>query len=250
MENVEQPIQPSSPEYRLYDPVSVALATFFGSPVMGGILMALNFRKLGQRGNAIIAVCIGIAVTGLIILLGAVLPHGALVGLTAGVVISARILAKSTQGPALDHHLGQGGQHASRWSAVGLGIVGAVMIIGLGVGGGLMYDLASRGPRVVIGSKDEIYYSGKATEAEARSLGASLQSIGYMTDQGVTVLLSKGSDGTIVSFVVKDEAWNQPDMISNFENLAQEIGGSVGGLSIKIRLVDSELEPRKELPVQ
>ncbi|MBO0722199.1 MAG: hypothetical protein J2P41_15345, partial [Blastocatellia bacterium] len=103
--------------------------------------MALNFRKLGKRGNAIIAVCVGIVVTGLIISLGDLLPHGALVGLIPGAVISAKILAKSTQGPAFDHHLGQGGQQASRWSAVGLGIVGAVVIIGLGVGGGLIYEL-------------------------------------------------------------------------------------------------------------
>jgi hypothetical protein len=66
----EGTLQRPTPAYTLFDASAVAVATFFGTPVVGCSLMALNYRRLGQARNAATTLILGIAVTGLAILLG------------------------------------------------------------------------------------------------------------------------------------------------------------------------------------
>jgi len=92
---------------------------------------------------------------------------------------------------------------------------------------------------VTIGTKDQVQYSGTATYAEAIALGNALKADGYFQDRGVTVLLSKGSSGTIISYVVQDGVWNKPDMVSGFETVTRDVASTVGGLPVEMRLVNS-----------
>ena len=47
--------QYTPPAYRLYDVGAVALAAFLGSPLAGTVLIASNYRKLGQGGSGFLA---------------------------------------------------------------------------------------------------------------------------------------------------------------------------------------------------
>jgi hypothetical protein len=53
--------QYAPPAYRLYNWGAVALATLIGGPLAGTILMAGNFRKLGQGNNSIPTLLLGAA---------------------------------------------------------------------------------------------------------------------------------------------------------------------------------------------
>lgn len=103
--------------------------------------------------------------------------------------------------------------------------------------------------RVVVGSKDEVYYFGSATEADAANLGRALQSAGFLADRGASVGLSKG-DGTGISFVLDDGAWERKDAVAGFERLVRQAAPSVGGLPIKLRLLNPRMEPKKEWTVR
>jgi hypothetical protein len=105
-------------------------------------------------------------------------------------------------------------------------------------------------PPVTIGAKDEIIYSDAATDMEAKSLGLALQTEGYLQDRGVTVLLSKGAGGTVISFPVKDGTWDEPDSVSAFERIGRAVAPSVGGPPIKVRLLNTELQSKKEIPIK
>jgi hypothetical protein len=61
------------------------------------------------------------------------------------------------------------------------------------------------------------------------------------------VLLSKGREGTVVSFMVAPVAWTEPANEQVFRKLGQEIAPSVGGLPLTIRLVDGSFRTRKEI---
>lgn len=95
--------------------------------------------------------------------------------------------------------------------------------------------------KVRIGSRDEIYYLGSATEADAQALGQALRAAGYLQDQGVSVSVSKG-DGTAIGFVVNEGVWRQPDAVAGFERLARRVAPSVGGLPLQIRLLSPQME--------
>lgn len=99
-----------------------------------------------------------------------------------------------------------------------------------------------------VGSRDAVYYFGSATEAEARTLGQALQAQGYLRDLGASVVLSKG-DGTAIGFVVNDGVWDQPQAVAGFEQLVRAVAPSVGGLPVRLRLLNSEMEPKKTLSV-
>ncbi len=244
----EQVSPPPIPAYTLFDSGSVTLATFFGSPIAGTILMAVNYRRLGKEINAAVAFLTGLAVTILAILCGNLIPPSASGALAIGLLVAMRSSAQALQGPAVQQHVSQGGKLGSRWAAFGIGVavlVAIAAVIFVAVVGLQVASISSS--KVTIGTNDVVYYSGSATKEDAQVLGEKLKNIGYFTDKGVNVLLSKDKGDTVVSFVVKEGAWNQPEMISAFEEIGRQIAPSIGGFPIKVRLVDSQRETKKEL---
>jgi DTW domain-containing protein YfiP len=103
--------------------------------------------------------------------------------------------------------------------------------------------------RVVFGSKDEIFYLGSATTADANALGQKFKENGFFTDRGASVMLSKGDGVTTMSFVVADGTWDQADKVAAFETIARGCAGAVGGLPIKVRLTNSNVIVKKEVTV-
>ncbi|MGA3212066.1 MAG: hypothetical protein ABSD20_12240 [Terriglobales bacterium] len=93
---------------------------------------------------------------------------------------------------------------------------------------------------VTIGTKDQVIYSGTATQAQATALGNELKTEGYFQDRGVTVELNIGANGTTISFVVGDGVWNQKGMMGQFEELGREVASTVGGLPVTVQLMDTQ----------
>ena len=235
------------PTYTLFDSTSVAIATALGSPVAGTGLMAFNYQRLGKKNNAIAALAIGVAVTGLAIAFGNRIPASATTGVAVGLVAATKSLAKSLQGATVEAHVSRGGPLGSRWAAAGLGLVLMVLIIGGAVL--VAFPFASLSSKVTIGSKDEVFYSGSATKQDALAFGQALKDAGYFQDRGISATISKGRDGTAVGFVLQDGMWNRPDMVWGAEEIGREVAPAVGGFPVKVRLLNSAQETKKELTV-
>lgn len=239
------PFQPSAPSYTLFDSNAVALATVFGTPAAGGSLMALNYRRLGYRVKAAITLVVTIAIAASVAFVTWNLPRAATSVIGIALLLGIRWSATSLQGRAVQDHLQRGGRLGSKNGAFGFGLAICAVIVGCV----FLSAYASRDPSITIGSKDDVSYSGAATAADAQALGNSLKEIGYFKDRGVTVILAKGKDGTVVSFVVRQGVWNDPSVISQFEEIGREIAPSVGGFPIRIRLVNTDREMQKESTV-
>jgi len=244
------PVPPAAepPQFALYDPTSVALATLMGSPLAGGTVMAINYSRIGRGGGAK-AVFAGIGLTALGILVGRFLPTVASTPIAIGLCFAMKGIAQAQQGKTFDEHIRSGGRSGSRWAATGIGLIFLVAIVGVIVAGYAGYTAVSRGPKVVIGTRDEVYYRGSATRDDAESLGSELRSIGYFSDKGFAAILSKDTEGTAVSFVVKPGIWDRSDMVFDFEDIGRQIAPSVGGFPLHVRLVDSDRDTKKDLAV-
>jgi hypothetical protein len=238
---------PRRPEYRLFDSGAVGLAAFICSPLAGAILIAVNYSRLGKAGKAVLAVTLGLIATAPAILLklnwntspGSLdrLEYDAFEILLLAVMwIGTWQIAKDVQGKDIAEHTARGGKLGSRGTAffVGIGTVAALVV----VVGAVVYGYQYR-KTVVIGSKDQVIYSGLATKATAMALGDALKSNEYFQDRGSSVLLDKGIGSTTISFGVQDGVWNQEGMLSSFEELAREVAPTVGGLPVQVRLTDS-----------
>lgn len=241
---------PPIPAFTLFDSASVTLATFFGTPIAGSILMAVNYRRLGKEINAAVAFLAGLTVTILAVISGNFLPTSVTSAIGIGLLVGMRSIAQALQGSAVQQHVSQGGKLGSRWAAFGLG-AGVLVVVAAGVFAVVLgIQVASlSASKVTIGTKDVVEFSGSATKEDAQVLGQRLKQIGYFTDRGVTVTLSKDKGETAVSFVVREGAWNQPEMISSFEDVGRQVAPSVGGFPIKVRMMDTSGQKRKEMTV-
>lgn len=231
-----------APNYKLFDANAVGLATFFGTPIAGCLLMALNYHRLGQMGRAVMTLLVGTLVTGLVLLVTWNLPSGANVPIAIALLVVTRLSADKLQGRAVKEHVARGGQLASRWSAFWVSLIFLAIFFGIVLV--IVYQGEQR-TGVMIGTKDEVFYSGSATSAEAQALGNALKEIGYFKDRGANVMVDKGKDGTVVSFVVADGTWDKPDMVAAFEKIARGEAQTVGGLPITLRLVNTEMDVEK-----
>jgi hypothetical protein len=103
--------------------------------------------------------------------------------------------------------------------------------------------------KAIVGDKDAVYYFGAATAADAAAVGQALQAAGYFTGSGFTVALLKG-EGTVISFVVQEGAWDQPAVVATLDRLVRQIAVSAGGLPVELRLLNREMEIKKEVAVR
>ena len=239
--------QPQAPAYTLFDAQAIGLATFFGTPAAGATLMLVNDNRLGRSGHGATTLILAIAVTALVILVGWNIPQGFSAPIALLLVFAMRHIATAMQGTAVKDHMERGGLLGSKWRAFTVGMAYFVAIFGTAFFAVFLpaYKL-DHGPKVVVGSKDEIYYSGSATQAEAVALGKDLKATGYLSDSGVTVMLDKGQDGTVVSFVVKEGIWDKPDMVASFDEIGREVAPVLGGFPIKVRLMDKNRNIKHE----
>jgi hypothetical protein len=130
-----------APTYKLFDADSVALATFLGSPLAGGVLMAINSHRLGKSRSAKQEVIRGVAYTALAFLLGHFLPKSPSFGVAAALIVAMRQFADSRQRAAVKQHVDQGGAKGSLWVAAGIGLgitagIVCLVIVGLMFAGG------------------------------------------------------------------------------------------------------------------
>jgi hypothetical protein len=235
------------PTYNLFDSTSVAIATLLGSPIAGTGLMALNYRRLGKKNAAITTLAIGIAATGVAIAFGNRVPPYATTAVAVGLLAATLSTARSLQGETVKQHVLRGGQLGSRWAAAGLGLILLVVIIG----GAILaaFPFARFTSKVTIGTKDVVFYSGSATKQDALTLGQALKDAGYFQDRGVSVRISKGSDGTSVGYVVQEGMWNRPDIIAGYEELNREVAPAIGGFPLHVRLMNSAERTMKQMTV-
>jgi len=241
---------PRGPEYRLFDSGAVGLAAFVCCPLAGAILIAVNYGRLGKAGKAVFAVILGLIATALNILIKwswntspGSLDRLEYDGFEILFLICAWFctwhFAKEEQGHAIKEHTARGGQFGSRETAffVGIGTLVALVVVVSAV----LYGYQHR-KTVVIGTKDQVIYSGLASKGSALALGNALKSDEYFQDRGVTVVLYKGFDSTTISFGVQDGVWNQAGILSSYEEIAREVAPAVGGLAVQVQLVDSKMD--------
>lgn len=134
-----------------------------------------------------------------------------------------------------------------KFAAIALPCAAGAVLIGIAVYSGL-HQSNNAIPKVVVGG-DDVYYTHAATAAEARTLGEALQHTGFFSGTGAGVLLSKGSAGTIVSFVLNEGAWDHAATVFSFEEIGRRVASSVGGFPIEVRLCDVKWGVHKQVAV-
>ncbi|MDI9238382.1 hypothetical protein QLQ15_05580 [Lysobacter sp. LF1] len=127
---------------RLYKVSGIGLATFIGSALAGGWLMARNYRALGEHDKARRALGYSLLATIAIMLLGVVLPDKVpAFALTLPQLIAAMQVARRYQGDRIAEYEAAS-QAYSNWRAFGVSLLVLVVLLLVLVSAAVMLEMA------------------------------------------------------------------------------------------------------------
>lgn len=114
----------------LYKPGQIALATFLGSALGGGILFAMNESRLGRKRAARNAILVSLLATAVVLGIAFALPAN-FPAMPLGIVtmLAASQIAKKRQQTLVDAHVAAGGKCASSWAAAGIGVASLFAVL-------------------------------------------------------------------------------------------------------------------------
>jgi hypothetical protein len=219
---------------RAFTPTQVAIATFLGSPLVGGITIAINARRAGRP--MALPIVAGVLTTAALLAIGSRLPTHYATGVALAGVFAMR-------GYAMAEQRKLGATLPASWLAtIGLGLAGLVLVIGA-VFGVVMSQMPSR----LAFGKGEVLYAHGATVQQAQAVGDELVAEGYFGDHEATVQIERDGDKLAVSFVLREGAWDEDGIGALFHSLLEDLEGKLGGQTVEIRLCNDELETERTI---
>lgn len=133
LENINGTDEHNIPAYKLFSLPGVVIAAVFGSVLVGGILIGMNYQRLGEVHKARLTFWLTALAT-LAGVFGAMLmpDDGPATPFAVSLIVALAFLMKQLQGPFIARHLEQKGLMESNWKALGISLlvmIGAVVFI-------------------------------------------------------------------------------------------------------------------------
>lgn len=129
------------PNFRLFSAGQIAVATFFGSLLAGGLMLARNYSKLGEKDKAHRAVIFSFIAFVLLWLGSAALvidvPDSKagpmMTGINFWIAVGFRFMINHWQGKQFDDHIRRGGEKVSGWNFAAIVASIAIALMACGI---------------------------------------------------------------------------------------------------------------------
>lgn len=241
------------PSYTLHPLRGVVWAASWGSPVAAGIVMAINYWRIGRRSAARNAAVLGAIATATLFAIVFAIPENLLDRIPNGVIwvpqlVLAYLVAKSLQNDLIEEHFAGGGAIASAWPSVGIGVLCSPVVLGVVFCAAYLFE-PSFGTVVEFGN-DEIYYSGEATEEDARKLASILEDEEYFGSSGASVRIQAASGRFLVSFVLEENAWRDTEMVEAFRDLGETLAAAGFPTPLEVHLCDDYFSVKETIRIE
>lgn len=252
-----KPSKAPAPTYSLYTIWSVLVAHFFGSLLGSGIVLAINYRRIGRPTAALNALLgFGFA-TFALIPLSYFSPDVPSVVFWIPQLIILYAVAKGLQGDALNQHRWAGGRLASAWGAFGIGLATLPVVLAAFFAFAIGYEWLTEtsgvwfeAESVAVAPDDEVYYEGEATARDARQVGAALKEAEYWEPGEEAVMISRKAGVLTVKFPVVEGAWNDPDVTEYYRSLGDQMPAEELGRPLWVHLCDENWDTKATLKIE
>ncbi|MEM7477395.1 MAG: hypothetical protein AAF483_20615 [Planctomycetota bacterium] len=239
-----------SNSFTLHPIRGIVWACFWGTILGAGVVMAINYFRVGRSTAALATLACFLAATFALFGLFLVIPEDLPIPNAVYIVVQIAAcfgVAKALQGEMIEEHAMRGGNVCSGWPGAGIGFLCLpIFVIGF-VCAYFVFD-SSLGTRMDYGN-DEVYYSEGATEEDADELAFVLNQQGFFGGAGVSARI-RVEDGTYyVSFVLMDGAWDDPELVLGFEELGAAIKARFQ-TPLVIELCDAFFTSQKEIYIE
>jgi hypothetical protein len=125
--------------YKLYSAWAVCVATVMGGPLAGGIIMAINYRRLGEKGKAVHAIVWTAVAMAAFCVVGAIFEDMPNLVFMPPQWIGMYLAAKAFQGPAMTRHELGGNLFDSAWVAAGIGLACGIALFAVILAGAIVF---------------------------------------------------------------------------------------------------------------
>ena len=192
---------------RIYNSRQIQAACVIGSPIVGGLLIAHNFRKFGNNQKSLLWILIGLAWTALLIVLGSLLPErlASSTGMVVTIINGALIyqIVNKIQGEKIKNHFENNGNKGSNWTIAGMVIcVVAVFAVPMIMLNNLtQIDNYNRQAF----DKNGIYYNQEMNIDEVNKLGGILSRVDYFNSESAGEVIFLSNDSTYELKLILDK---------------------------------------------
>jgi hypothetical protein len=238
-------------------PQRVSRGPQLGTPAAGGIVLALNYWKWGQKSLAAAAITAGLLTTGVLFWLAWLAPETVpAAAFLVPQILGGYFLARSLQGRRFSAHIVSGGKKASNWLGAGIGLavftplIGAVAVFVLisGVNPSAFVDMQYS---VDMGHDQHVYYARGATRDDAQRFGDALETEGYFDGTTPADVLISGNQGAReISFFAGGGVWEDQSYVEAVRAMAERIAPAIGGKPLTVRILDENLNEKKRLKIE
>ncbi len=238
---------PATATPRLFSPLATGLGTFFCGPLAGGVLIGLNYRRLGDHGSAIKAWAAGIVVT-VLLLWGVVLVPLDLMDRIPTALIPAicgplaAFLTGRLQGDRIRQAIAGGAGRTSAWETAGWSLGALVVGVGLFVPFALARPpLGFHGQKHAFGPRGlyQVYYAGRISADARESLERYLTRTGYFVDDTPRLAqLAKRGGTYVLSLGIGRGDWDQPELVRHLNDVRGDLEEFVLRGKVRVEMVD------------
>lgn len=224
------------PAFKLFSVKHILWGSLFGGPLVATLMMAANFKRLGEIKKSRVASLIGAGTVAIVVFLSFYIEKR--FGRTGNLSFAgafgaaARGAAKHYQGSALEAHEGAGGRMESAWKSLGVTVLGMLQtLIGAAVVVGWLQTT------VVFGGSHDIVLEGDATESDARRVGNVLTEVGvFRADQQTEMTLAHRRSTWTLTFTLSKSGAAPSGLASSFAPAGQALREQVFNLGEKLQI--------------
>jgi len=237
----------------LYSGTQVRIATFFGGPLAGCILMARNYGSLARPDKAGPCLIIGFISTIALIVAAFLLPESfPNIVLPLLSVVVMHQWHQGTQEAEYKRFIGDGGQRASYRPVAFVSVsclVGILLVIFamllVGSGGALFDDYGQR----LEFNGGELYYAPDVTEEQARSLGRYLVKTDFFDNTPKSVRITRSGAVYAFHIVVAPEGEKNPLLEIVATHLGRELSADVfDNAPVEVHICDEYFQTLIQFP--
>lgn len=226
---------------KIYTSKQIGIGTFFGGPLASGILIAKNYKLLGEDGAAKKSIYLGILTT---LILGLFLylapnslldriPNQLIPFINVGAVY---LIIHFFLKDKINKHLSEGGEKESYWKVTGIGLLCAVATILV-----FLIPIINKPPyegnvKYFGKTKDAIYYDPGISYADIDKIGDTLNKIGIFNDQSQIELQVRKEKVNLyhIYFTVNQKGFEDKDLVEPFKKIGKIIQDNLTNKKIKI----------------
>lgn len=213
----------NSLESSLYSEKQASLAAAFAGPIPPGLLIFLNYYRLGNKKAAFLSLTSTLIITCALSYLILLIPEDTLDKIPSllftsvfGLIVYGFFQLFMTK--IVNQSVKDGYKIGSNWFVAGLSLIG--MVINFGILFLIAYSQPIYDSELLNINGNELYYDNEIEESEVNKLSSQLESKGFFEkDLGNIARLQSTNEGYLITLVINENYWSDQELIEFASNL-------------------------------